>query len=371
MAMLHLALAQLSAQQLVVLTVDHGLRDGSRAEAESVARHCAELGVAHHILTWAGKKPRSAIQARARTVRYDLMATWCREHGVDTLLTGHTMDDQAETVAMRLQRTSSPKSLAAIWPDMTWQGVRVLRPLLGLRRGALRQYLRSAGVSWLEDPSNANARFERVRVRQNMPSEDVALLAAQADTARRATLVMVQAAQEFLKTAATLSPFGMIIVARQPLLTVDVLIAGEALSRILAIASGGTMPDAGGVLRLVKRLQSGAQFRATLGGSVIAARSREVCVGREASRIARGMPVIGPTGRLLWDGRFGLEAPPGSSVQTAGHAIPLPKGWSGKPLPAFVRATLPMVVLPTGKVVVPHFEVVSGVSVTIGEGFCL
>lgn len=153
MALLRLAALLPDGPEVIALTIDHGLRDGSRAEADQVARWCAGLGIPHHILAWAGAKPATGIQAKAREARYDLLTRWCTAHCVSVLLTAHTLDDQAETVLMRKRRTASAASLAAIWPERPWNGVRLLRPLLAVRREALRNFLRGLGQGWLEDPA--------------------------------------------------------------------------------------------------------------------------------------------------------------------------------------------------------------------------
>ena len=114
--------------RLSVLTVDHRLRAASAAEARQVGQWAAALGLSHHILEWAGEpKPKTGIQAAARAARYGLMAAWCRANGAELLLTGHTLDDQAETVAMRMARTASPDSLAGIRPLGDWQGLPLVR----------------------------------------------------------------------------------------------------------------------------------------------------------------------------------------------------------------------------------------------------
>ncbi|MBM3519829.1 MAG: tRNA lysidine(34) synthetase TilS, partial [Alphaproteobacteria bacterium] len=147
--------------KLSVLTVDHGLRPGSAAEAEKVAARARGLGLDQATLHWAGSRGGAGLQARARKARYDLMASWCREQGAEALLTAHTLDDQAETVLMRLSRTASIDSLAAIRGDGHWAGTRLVRPLLAVRREALRAYLTAIGQGWIEDPSNGDPRFER------------------------------------------------------------------------------------------------------------------------------------------------------------------------------------------------------------------
>ena len=176
-------------------TVDHALRAESRAEAQTVAQVCGQLGVPHAILTveWA-QKPETAIQERARYARYGLLGKWARERGLEALLTGHHADDQAETLVMRLLRGAGVKGLAGMRRFAKAPGTELalLRPLLGWRRAELEKLCADAGLSPADDPSNADDQFERVRIRQALiaadwfDSEAVALSAnnlAQADQA--------------------------------------------------------------------------------------------------------------------------------------------------------------------------------------------
>ena len=169
MALLRLVAAWRNERYVTVLTVDHGLRPDSAKEALQVSAWCMGLGLPHVTLAWQGPKPATGLQVKARAVRYDLMTDWCRAHGVAWLLTAHTMDDQAETVLMRLVRTTSFDSLSGI-PEMgEWKGIGLFRPLLGERREGLRAFLNHLGQPWIDDPSNADERFERVRIRKALP----------------------------------------------------------------------------------------------------------------------------------------------------------------------------------------------------------
>ena len=91
--------------EISAATVDHALRQGSREEAETVADLCERLGVPHAILAieW-DTPPRSAIQEKAREVRYGALAGWMSEGGLPVVATAHHLDDQAETLVMRLNR---------------------------------------------------------------------------------------------------------------------------------------------------------------------------------------------------------------------------------------------------------------------------
>ena len=157
-------------------TVDHGLRPGCRGEAETVAALCERLGVPHSILAvkW-DLPPASAIQEQARTVRYGALAEWMGELGLTALLTAHHLDDQAETFVMRLTRGSGVRGLGAMRPSGPLPGrpeLRLLRPLLGWRRAELEKICADAQLSPAIDPSNADERHERVRVRRALTDQD-------------------------------------------------------------------------------------------------------------------------------------------------------------------------------------------------------
>lgn len=367
MAMLHLVLQQRPATSLVVLTVDHGLRDGSQAEAKDVARFCAVHGVEHHTLTWDGEKPSTGIQAKARSARYDLMTNWCAANGVAVLLTAHTMDDQAETVVMRKARTDSLKSLAGIWQESQWNGIRIIRPLLKARREDLREVLRAAGVAWSDDPSNSNAKFERVRVRAALAGDDVARLAMVADEARVESARRGAVAKVWLRTHAVVEPVGLV---RLPAPTPGPSLLGRGeMFEVLCLAihvAGGGHPEPEAIENLLARILRGEVFRVTLGGALVAVRTAEILFGREPARINAAPVVVGDE-PLQWDCRFVISAPAGSRVAAAGPRCPKPV----KSQPAFVLAGLPAVTLPSGETVLPHFQPHLGVSVSLGERFHL
>lgn len=156
-------------------TVDHALRPEARKEAEMVAGICEKIGVPHTILTAEWKqKPETAIQERARMERYRLLARWLGERDLSVLVTAHHLDDQAETLLMRLNRGSGARGLAGMRPATPVPGAkaRLLRPLLGWRRSQLEEICKSAGLKPAQDPSNEDEQFERVRVRKGLAAAD-------------------------------------------------------------------------------------------------------------------------------------------------------------------------------------------------------
>lgn len=157
-------------------TVDHGLRPGSREEADEVADLCERLGVPHAILVVEWDVPPSAgIQEQAREMRYGALAEWMQAMALSNLATAHHLDDQAETLVMRLNRGSGVRGLSGMRPLASvpgWPALNLLRPLLGWRRSELEAICREAGIQPIRDPSNADEKFERVRIRRALGQAD-------------------------------------------------------------------------------------------------------------------------------------------------------------------------------------------------------
>lgn len=151
--------------RVLALIVDHGLRREAAREASATASLLQSFGIESLVLRWAGAKPQTGLQEAARNARYGLLRDACRERGILHLLVAHHAGDQAETIAMRAARASGPDGLAGMAALVEWPEVRLLRPLLPVPRARLSATLRSRGVAWIDDPSNADPRFERARLR--------------------------------------------------------------------------------------------------------------------------------------------------------------------------------------------------------------
>lgn len=151
--------------RVLALIVDHGLRAEAAAEAATTSALLAEHGIASEILRWHGKKPVAGLQEAARSARYELLFEACRRQGIIHLLIAHHADDQAETIDMRAARASGPDGLAGMAALVEHRDGRLLRPLLAIPRHRLTATLAARGIHWIEDPSNADPRFERSRLR--------------------------------------------------------------------------------------------------------------------------------------------------------------------------------------------------------------
>ncbi len=200
--------AEREGPALHAATVDHGLRPEAAAEATAVAALCARLGVPHETLVWHGEKPKTRLQERARDARNALLAAHATDIGADTLVTAHHLDDQAETVLMRLLRGSGVTGLSGIAPLSQRAGLTIARPLLGLRKAELMAYCDAQGLPYADDPSNRDPRFTRARLRRliaetGLDAEGLNRLAGRAARADEALVTMTDAAEARLQLVAT------------------------------------------------------------------------------------------------------------------------------------------------------------------------
>ena len=167
MALLHLLkeFCTLHQIELRAVTVDHALRSEAATEAKQVAQHCAQLGVSHDTLVWEDWSGKGNLQKAARDARYAKMAAWAKDQEINTIAVGHTADDQAETFLMRLSRTAGVDGLSGMRRRSVRNGITWVRPLLESRRETLQTYLRQNDIPWVDDPSNDNDQFDRVKAR--------------------------------------------------------------------------------------------------------------------------------------------------------------------------------------------------------------
>ncbi|MBV1902317.1 MAG: tRNA lysidine(34) synthetase TilS [Marinosulfonomonas sp.] len=167
MALLHLLTdwAKGTGCDLSAVTVDHGLRPEAAEEATYVADICEKLGVSHTVLTWDDWDGSGNLQDQARRARYALMADWAKANDIPTIALGHTLDDQAETFLMRLAREAGVDGLAAMRVSRASQGITWQRPLLQIGRQRLRDYLDDKRGGWVDDPSNADPAYDRIKAR--------------------------------------------------------------------------------------------------------------------------------------------------------------------------------------------------------------
>lgn len=152
--------------ELLIASVDHQLRAEAGAEARFVAQCAARLGLRHQVLLWRGADSyKGNLMDAARRARYQLLAEWAKAENITHIGVAHTQDDQAECFLMGIARAAGIDGLSGMRPLWRCDGVVFFRPFLAYSRADLREYLRLKGETWLEDPTNEDIRYDRVRMR--------------------------------------------------------------------------------------------------------------------------------------------------------------------------------------------------------------
>lgn len=368
----------------LVLTVDHALRAASAEEARFVGQVARQLGFAHETLAWIGAKRTSGIQDAARRARYELLFerladdAWPRD-----LLLAHHLEDQAETLLMRLARGSGIDGLSAmrglerrvvvkLGCPVREAVVRLRRPLLDIPKARLIATAQALGADWRDDPSNADVRFERVRLRRSqtglaelgLTPESLARSARRLAAERAALLAHSAgiAAKYVRDHAGAYGEFKLPGIEQcQP---ADV---GRILGRLIGVFGGAAPPaQLSQIEALVERVLSpsfAALGRLTLGGCIVDIAGEQpgriVTAFREIGRAELPTLTLQPGEGVFWDQRFYISlsatAPgpahilpwrartAGAATGPGGHSAALPAiGSDAEPTLVFGRADLPV-----------------------------
>jgi tRNA(Ile)-lysidine synthase len=317
---------------LVAITIDHGLRAESAREAAAVASLARKLGIAHRTLRWTERKPKTGLPQAARAARYRLLANAAREAQASHILTAHTLDDQAETVLIRLARGSGITGLAAMQrvsvipvrpsepagqgrtspesvnPDQEHRfrargltaaprkdAIVLIRPLLDVPKARLIATLEAAKIPYVEDPSNSDPRFTRARLRGLMPALareglDARRLSILARRLKRADLALEAAADRAMAELAKAMPQRIAFQA-QGFLHLDNEIALRLIGRAIARLGDEGPVELGKLEALKAALDAaqagGARFRRSLAGALVTLSPGEIAVERAPPRHGR------------------------------------------------------------------------------------
>jgi tRNA(Ile)-lysidine synthase len=304
LALLHMCYAE--GLNIRAVSVDHGLRKEARSEAEYVAGFCANHRIPHDILTWEPGHARGNIQAAARDARYQLIAKWAQSAGLDYVALGHTQDDVAETFLMRLARKAGLDGLAAMQERFERYGMIWHRPLLHISRAELRDYLRVQNITWIEDPSNDDARYTRVRARQMLADFaqsglPAPALASSAQALRRARsalwhYIKIEAQNRITQEHGDL------------LMQLGTDLPGEVEWHLFALAlawTGGQdyPPRTSAYEQMRQRLEHAKKH--TLAGCLITQSGQSIRISREPNAAQKSTAKLDQ----LWDNRWRIEGP--------------------------------------------------------------
>ena len=380
-ALLLLALdwARRAGSELRVATVDHGLRATSAEEALAVAGLCARHGLAHDTLRWAGWDGTGNLQAAARAARRSLLGQWAADHDIGAVLLGHTADDRVETFVMRLARGSGVDGLSAM--ARARDGIFV-RPLLEVRRSDLRRYLEHRDTSWIEDPSNDDPRFDRIKVRQLLPHLEA--LGLSPDRIAQTVAHMDRARSSLWCRAVDFGARHVRAEGGDLILDVDALCLGrtDTEGRVFAAAiqwlgRAAYRPRHDAVLAAGAALRRGESR--TLGGVMMVAHDHGARLSREPAACPVPRRVEAGAAVVTWDGRWQLtpprqggrpgKAPPGLRVGALGEYLAMIDGWRGTGMPRSSLMASPAIFGDQGLVAAPLAGAAHGWSVRLSPDF--
>jgi tRNA(Ile)-lysidine synthase len=290
--------------ELIAVTVDHGLRKESKAEAAAVGKLARTLGISHRTVRWTGKKPSTGLQQAARAARYQLLGEAARKAGAVHILTAHTLDDQAETVLIRMSRGSGIAGLGAMQrvtslANGEGTALLLLRPLLDIPKARLVATLRAAEVPFADDPSNRDPRFTRARLRALMPE-----LAEEGLDARRLALLAqrLKRADAAVEAAVARARTELSLAADPDTIAFDAKgyagLAAEVGLRLIGCAvatAGDEGPVELGKLEALKEALDSAQkarstrFRRSLAGAIVTLAGPRIVVERAPPRRSKAL----------------------------------------------------------------------------------
>jgi len=322
--------------ELHALIVDHGLRPQSAREARFAAEAANKAGATAEILLWT--HPRTG-QGHARLARHRLLANACAARDISLLCLAHTLDDRIETLRMRAARPGGERRLTGpdrldpspVWPEGA--GLMLARPFLGLRRSQLRTYLTDLAARWLEDPSNEDIAYERVRLRQEPwpeGGEAESELLARSDQARAARATLRAEAMALIQSAAALMGWGGFEVRRAAFAKADRGVAHLAMESLMLAASGaGETPAPGQTETMLTALlnrEAATAGGAALTGQGVLGRDPGGALGRADGTPGAQTARLQPGESATFDGRWRICAHRPITIAPWGETTRLAQG---------------------------------------------
>lgn len=332
--------ADKNQKKLFAVTVDHNLRSNSLEEAKFVKKLCVEYQVDHSILK-INDQVKGNLQSWARENRYRLISEWAYQKGIKSIFLGHTLDDQAETFLLRLARGSGIDGLSAMSSKSYRNGIYWLRPLLNISRKDLRIFLNDQKISYVDDPSNEDFRFDRIKVRKVLAtSQEFGLKTARlVETSHRmaqARDVLNHVAFQFAKNHVLQTKIGTVTVDLLELKSLFPDTRHRILSYLVKWVSGNSYGARAKTLEQTMLSVLEGKSR-TCCGCVLANFDGKLHISREFNAVKNS-----ETSQSIWDGRW--SCPATCNIKACGEkGLKQLKDWKKFMLPRHALLAMPTI----------------------------
>lgn len=349
--------------------VDHQLRDTSHMEARQVEGWLRDMGIPCEILVWEHEEIQRKVQEKARQARYSLIADAAKEKDIKQLFLGHHLDDQIETFLLRLECGSGVGGLSGMQRVTEIYGLTLMRPFLSLPQIKLQDVVAHARIPFIEDPSNYNEEFARVRMRKL--SKIMLDYGFNSDRLGRTITkiaethdAMTSMARDIIKRHSVCHNAGYISIAAEPLQAMPKALILCVLDWLIRGLSGQSYP-----LRY-KRLehcyntfiQNNELGACTLGRCYIKRRRETFLFCREEGHLEAPM-VLKKSGKYHWDDRFLVDLSTNNTLPSEFTLGALgQKGWQQispyckSDLPSYILYVLPAIWLHDRVIAQPHLD---------------
>ena len=271
-----------------VIIVDHKLRKNSGKEALKVQNILRKRKIQSKILTWKGKIPNSNLQKNARDMRYSLISNYCLKNSIKYLITAHHEDDQIENFLIRLIRGSGLTGLSSMSTKVKYNNhLKIIRPFLNLKKTDLKYVTLNYFKTFIQDPSNKNEKFLRVRIRKYRKQMEKEGLDTRKIVKTVDNLILANQAINFYKNKA-LYKHASFLSKNRCLINKRIFSeeAGEIIfksfSDILSLVSGTYYPPRSKkVVNLIKRMKRNKFLKSTLGGCILEQKDNFILISKE------------------------------------------------------------------------------------------
>ena len=329
MALLHILTDWESADKpnIFVASIDHGLRPESKSEVEFVKKVCEEKKVEHVSLAPATHllKSQGNLQNNARLARYQLLRNWAISKNLQCIFIGHTLDDQEENLLMRFFRGSGVDGLVSMEELVVRNEILWIRPLLKSRKEDLRNYLRDNNYSWINDPSNFDDKYQRVKVRKLLQQLKSSNLIASnfvktADHMLRASKLSKETAISSSKSLLSFNDVGQITFEGKKFSELFEDTQNRILAGIISWFSGTFYKPRFSQLENMRRkiIKNKNLSGATLGGTVFKKKNGIVTVVRELASVEENHLIKNE--KFIWDNRWLISFK--SGIQSGSYVKP-------------------------------------------------